>query len=931
MATNSSGDKLEDLDLSSEEVERLSRAFKDERFKELFREYAEEISNPENRRLYEQEIRMMEQDRGMDAKFVHPQPGHVLRTSLGGRQRCYVNVCSNPLMGQPECKPAQGGQQWSLPYSLSPGREDLGKGSSEKHAVYDVVFHPDTLRMAGSNPKFKEMVDSTALEGVEKQFEVTLDKRNVKTLKTKYKGVPQATVLRTPLPGVPQPPSQDPDDPLRFPYPYVKANGTSSEDKPVADRYSSKRKDPKPQASVVAPTEPHFTITHRSYVDLQDFRLSRDAVPSPVPKELLVTIDLPLLKSAGDANLDIHERLLTLESQTPAYSLRVPLPYPVDETLGSAKFNKAKRQLLVTLPVVVQKCQAFVNTSPLNAEEEDASKSKSKQLVEELNTKEGCDETIFQEPTVSAPESSQPDQSFTSETIDGEIKQAARCLGDNDNGSLGSETLIVAESEGPGLAESEGPGLAESEGPCIAESEGPCITESEGPCIAEPEGPCIAEPEGPCIAEPEGPCITESEGPGVTQTESFSIPVSGDSSVTQIPDVFGKTTEKRNVLTLAETENIVLTNNNGPRDVQILEQPREPCFTVHHKEQVPVSEEAESLCPHFQCTQDDISVTVIIHVPQINKETLKSYAGTSHYNICFTSENTRMVYSLFVRFNHGNKLKPNEVTVCIAKHNAVIQLTKASDSCGPWEKCSYGVDENNLQDWLFVTEENVDHFLDDVVNPLPPGRSVSETQPVIEVVEVTDQSSRFRIKEPVTKHSDLPSGEEQSINNAEHSTTESEVIVHLENNIATRPAEKQQTGENGEPGVSITNDDTVEKPGHGAHCCSKLEPVESSLPPPGGGRTKDPELQADAITTSKCATSCHGAKQRSPRLREQVETEELDEDDTPDAGGRAVGANSAMTPAVHEINPEDGSVHVITDHTTRCAFTFQNTLIYDLD
>lgn len=888
MANKSSGDKLEDLDLSAEEVERLSRAFKDERFKELFREYAEEISDPENRRLYEQEIRMMEQDRGMDAKFVHPQPGHCLRTSLCGRQRCYVNVCSNPLMGQPECKPAHSGQQWSLPYSLSPGREDLAKGSSEKHVIYDVVFHPDTLRIAGSNPRFKEMVDSTALEGVEKQFEVTLDKRNVKTLKAKYKGVPQATVLRTPLPGVPQPPSQDPGDPLRFPYPYEKASGASREDRPVADLHSSKRKDPKPQISVVAPTEPRFTITHRSYVDLQDYRHSRDAVPSPVPKELLITIDLPLLKSASDANLDIQERLLTLESQAPAYSLRVTLPYPVDETLGSAKFNKAKRQLLVTLPVVVQKCQGFVNTSPFNADVDGTSTSEMKQLVEELNTKEGCDGTIFQEPSVSTLESSQTGQPFTTETVDGEIEQAARCLGDNDNGSLSSENLIVAQSEVP----------------CIAESEGPCIAESEE--------------------------SVESEGPCVTETESLSIPESGGSSVTLPPYVLEKTKEKVNALTLAETENIVLTNNNGPREAQIQEQPREPCFTVHHKEQVPVSKEAEFLCPQFQCIQDDISVTVIIHVPQIDKETFKTYARTSHYNICFTSENARMLYSLFFHFNNGNKLNANEVTICIAKHNAVIQLTKASESCGLWEKCSYGVDENNLQDWLFVTEENVDRFLDDVVNPLPPERSVSETQPVIEVVEVTDESSHFRLKEPVTKSPDLPSGEEQSINNAEHRTTQSEVIVHLENSIATHPAEKQQTEENGEQSVSITNDETVEKPGHGSRCCSKLEPVESSLPLPGRGRTKDPELQADA-TTSTCATSCHGVKQRSARLREQVETKELDEDDTPDVGSRAVGANSAMSPAVQEINPEDGSVHVLTDHTTRCAFTFQNTLIYDLD
>lgn len=48
--------RLEELELSSEEAERLQRAFRDERFRALFAEYAAELTDPEQRRLYEEEV-----------------------------------------------------------------------------------------------------------------------------------------------------------------------------------------------------------------------------------------------------------------------------------------------------------------------------------------------------------------------------------------------------------------------------------------------------------------------------------------------------------------------------------------------------------------------------------------------------------------------------------------------------------------------------------------------------------------------------------------------------------------------------------------------------------------------------------------------------------------------------------------------------------
>ncbi|XP_023684113.2 protein kintoun [Paramormyrops kingsleyae] len=344
MDTNS---KLEDLNLTPEEIDRFSNAFKDDNFRELLREYAEEILDPENKKRYEEEITLMEKERGMDIKFVHPNPGRVLKTSLDGKQKCFINVCSNELIAKPECKVGNGadgrvGQHWSLPYSVTPGRPDMD--SKGKYMIYDVVFHPDTLYIAGKNKRFMKLVDSTAIQGVQNQFSVKLDETNVKVLNMKYKGVPNPSVIRKPIPG--QPAKQtDADDPLRFPYPYDCTQGESRKPtkptKPASDPDLPKK-----------PTIPRHTVKYRSYIDLQDYRCSRDSAPGPRPREMLITIDLPLLKSAGDADLTVTERRLLLESRQPAYRLELPLSYPVDENKGEAKFNKLKGQLTVTLAVL---------------------------------------------------------------------------------------------------------------------------------------------------------------------------------------------------------------------------------------------------------------------------------------------------------------------------------------------------------------------------------------------------------------------------------------------------------------------------------------------------------------------------------------------------------------------------------------------------
>lgn len=355
-------EKLSELKMTADEIDKFTKAFKDEKFREMLRDYAQEISDPENKKRYEEEIKLLERERGNNIEFIHPKPFRALKTSVNGKQKCFINICGSDKVGKPEFKygvseDGRRGQCWSLPHSLHPGRQDADpKGN--KIMIYDVIFHPDTLHIASKNKEFMDMVEKTSVQGIQNAFNVTLDENNTREMNTKYKGTPQPCVIRTPILGYKaQEPSEKPD-PLAFPYPDKKRPTTPSQIKPTESLETKNSSDSKPKSFQIhvqktkEPTKPNYTVKYRSVIDLQDFRCSRDSTKSPRPKEIVVTIDLPLVESVTDASLEAKEKSLLLETKKPAYRLELHLAYPVDEDKGEAKFNKHTGQLTVTLPVL---------------------------------------------------------------------------------------------------------------------------------------------------------------------------------------------------------------------------------------------------------------------------------------------------------------------------------------------------------------------------------------------------------------------------------------------------------------------------------------------------------------------------------------------------------------------------------------------------
>lgn len=341
--------KWEDLDLSRDEIKSIGEALKKEEFRTLLLDYVKEINDPENKKQYEEEITQLESERGVNVTFIHPSPGYVIKTIANGKHKAFVNICSNANIDKPTSTPSVNGEEkglsWSIPHCIAPPRDDMDK-KNNICTVYDVVFHPDTLHLTKSNNSFKKLVDETALDAVETHFNVSLDKVNLKFPKMQFKGMKQASVIRKKMQNFQ--PTEVVNIP-NYPYPPLKDH-VVSQNVPQIQRNSDSRN----VGYMPMYCTPKHMITHRNSFDMQHFTNDpMSKMSATVPNELVVVIDLPLLKRSTDASLDVSEKSLSLISESPAkYKLELNLPYIVDSNNGNAKFDTDKKTLTVTLPVV---------------------------------------------------------------------------------------------------------------------------------------------------------------------------------------------------------------------------------------------------------------------------------------------------------------------------------------------------------------------------------------------------------------------------------------------------------------------------------------------------------------------------------------------------------------------------------------------------
>ncbi|XP_050431920.1 protein kintoun [Adelges cooleyi] len=344
--------KLEDLDITKQELENIGEALKNEEFRKLLCEYVDEINDPNNRARYEQEIAQYELERGVQVTFIRPIAGYVLKTSVNGTRKVFVNICFCDVIQKPFSRHSAGGEHWSLPHCLSPVRQDYDK-SQKSCDVYDVIFHPEALELTKCGKRLKDLVEDTALTMIEKNYNLVLDKTNLKYPKIAFKGIIRPLITRKKTKDF----KETPDEDILPGCPYKPPN-----DRPIQTHDLGVLE----QTSLY--TVPRHIIKYRSDIDIQEHSYNMHCkMNAVIPKELIVEINLPLLDTSAFVELDVLPRSLKLICQKPSkYKLNIDLPYTILEDDGNATFDKSAKKLIVRLPVLrkepqLENCKALIS------------------------------------------------------------------------------------------------------------------------------------------------------------------------------------------------------------------------------------------------------------------------------------------------------------------------------------------------------------------------------------------------------------------------------------------------------------------------------------------------------------------------------------------------------------------------------------------
>ncbi|KFO29739.1 Protein kintoun [Fukomys damarensis] len=324
----------------------------------------------------------------------------------------------------------------------------------------------------------------------------------------------------------------------------------------------------------------------------------------------------------------------------------------------------------------------------------------------------------------------------------------------------------------------------------------------------------------------------------------------------------------------------------------------------------PATASGEPSCPPLRCSQDEDSLTLLVQVPGVQPQSLQGDLNPLRYKLNFSTQD--LAYSFHLEFAPENKLSTKEPEINVSSDNAVVLLAKAPGSRGHWREWFCGLNSDSLEERLFVSEENVSEFLEEVLNP-PFKQKVPPAPPVIEVLQVTDEKIQIHAKLQKCSNPDQLQGKEKRINEG-CPQTENENIEHL-------------------PISAIDSDSSIAVKARDIDICGSVagfqqEPLDVS--PAQLGKPQPPEAKMEPqFVKEKSATYSH----EEDNLKERVITEgkQFDGGHQSSSLSKTVIHNTTDFDSLKEINTQDGSVQIIKDHVTHCAFSFQNSLLYDLD
>ncbi|CAG9312296.1 unnamed protein product [Blepharisma stoltei] len=361
-----------DINLSKDELDRLNNALKKPEFVTLLNEYVDEISDPKNRKEYEDYLKQLEGNGELPngRVLIRPGPGFCIKTSLKSKGRTikgFINICRANEIQAPSLERKEKGGTWSVPYAMGHPRHDKDK-RGDVCLTLDCAYNPMAFELAKNSQQFLQLLCETAIKAaatvLKSQGEtVSEDYKLLKKLKCKG-GSPGSIMVNEMRMKNPNLPQEERPQTYKLseegPKLYKELVSTQMKAKEEEKKKETEKEKEKEKEEVEEPkieekrstgiVKPKYKIVYTSPVDLGDFLDSR-VKGIKRPKEAIVTIDVPFMEKISEAKIDVQDKLLIFGVNN-LYYLEVKISYSVDENNANAKFDRTKKQMKITLPII---------------------------------------------------------------------------------------------------------------------------------------------------------------------------------------------------------------------------------------------------------------------------------------------------------------------------------------------------------------------------------------------------------------------------------------------------------------------------------------------------------------------------------------------------------------------------------------------------
>lgn len=102
-----------------------------------------------------------------------PSAGFVAKTHKilknDEKEKVFFNIVHSEKIEKPSKISSAKGDNWSIPYSLGPPHMEKDK-KGENSVCFDCCFHPEALFFGEQSQSFKNILITTAMDGVEEYF-----------------------------------------------------------------------------------------------------------------------------------------------------------------------------------------------------------------------------------------------------------------------------------------------------------------------------------------------------------------------------------------------------------------------------------------------------------------------------------------------------------------------------------------------------------------------------------------------------------------------------------------------------------------------------------------------------------------------------------------------------------------------------------------